>query len=83
MGIQIYIAAKDMIAAGWKQAVETDYFINEDGDEESFETYYWEKGGVEIGSYCALDFVADCNNWGSNKARFEKLGLFHLPHILS
>ena len=83
MGIQIYIAAKDMVKAGWKQVVEMDYYTNEDGDEEAYEVFGWEKDGVEIGSYCPLDFVADCNDWGSNKARFIGLGLFKLPHILS
>lgn len=83
MGIQIYIQGKDMVKAGWVQEIESEEYTDQDDVPQIFERALWVKDDHVLGSYCLLDFCADCNDWGSNKALFQSLGLFDIPHILS
>jgi hypothetical protein len=80
MGIQITIEGKDMVAAGWTEEI---VLMHYEGEPIVFEHSTWIKDDNFIGSYIPGCFCADCNDWGSNKALFIKLGLFDIPHILS
>lgn len=80
MGIQINIETSDMLKAGWTVHMES-FGMHEDGDVLHYLVFT--KGDMRLDSYSDSNFNADCNNWGNNKALFQELGLFALPHILS
>lgn len=87
MGVQISIEIADLIEAGWVTEIVEEIIpdVDDEGKEIEFAHKYLliKKGQYTFGSYLADCFCADCNNWGSNKARFEQAGLFLIPHILS
>ena len=87
MGIQIHIKSKDMLKAGWTQGTEGIEYFEVDGEGNEYQNVYhfdlYIKGDTKLRSYTTGAFFADCNDWGSNKALFQSLGLFDIPHILS
>ncbi len=87
MGVQITIEAADMVAAGWTEVTEVQDYYEYDAEGNEYPAPYnlsvFIKGDVKLHSYTTGAFFADCNDWGSNKALFQSLGLFDIPHILS
>ena len=87
MGIQINIKTKHMLAAGWHVYLETDEFHDPDTghvvETISYLVFHKPTEDIKLCSYSPDSFCADCNNWGQNKALFQELGLFNLPHKFS
>ncbi len=86
MGVQITIERNVLESAGWKCHVEDDYYEDTDDDGNDISNNYpilvIEKEGMLFYSMFADCFCADCNEWGTNKARFLAAGLFDLEHCL-
>ena len=89
MGVQIFIEADVMFAAGWRREQRSEPAII---DHETGETLYpaysesiWTHPDHKqaLWSYDPVHFSADCNAWGSNRALFKDLGLFYLYHLLA
>lgn len=86
MGTQISITSKVMVAAGWKEEEVGRQYVELDGDGEERVGYHYvsvfTKDNCQLTSYCNGSFFADCKEGGQNKALFQKVGLFDLPHSI-
>ena len=87
MGVQITIERNVLEAAGWKCSVVDNFYEECDDNGYCVDTVNYpelciEKEGLVFYSMFADCFCADCNEWGTNKARFIAAGLFELEHCL-
>lgn len=88
MGTQIHIKVQDLLNAGWTLSITEDVTYEWDDELEQEREVPWnyltiQKGEFIFHSYFHNIFVADCNDWGSNKERLQKAGLLDIPHALS